>query len=91
MQDGKALQMGTSHNLGDHFAKAYDITYLSREGRHEYCFTTSWGVSTRMIGGLIMTHGDDAGLCSRRALRPCSSSYCPLHSISPVFSTRHMS
>ena len=52
MQDGKALQMGTSHNLGDHFAKAYDITYLNREGRHEYCFTTSWGVSTRMIGGL---------------------------------------
>ncbi len=62
MQDGKALQMGTSHNLGDHFAKAYDIKYLSREGKLEYCHTTSWGVSTRMIGGLIMTHGDDRGL-----------------------------
>lgn len=62
MQDGKALQMGTSHFLGDHFAKAYDITYLSREGKLEYCYTTSWGVTTRMIGGLIMTHGDDRGL-----------------------------
>ena len=70
MQDGKALQMGTSHNLGDHFAKAYDITYLSREGRHEYCFTTSWGVSTRMIGGLIMTHGDDNGLVLPPAVAP---------------------
>lgn len=62
MQDGKALQMGTSHNLGDHFAKAYDITYLSREGKLEYCHTTSWGTSTRMIGGVIMVHGDDRGL-----------------------------
>src|SRR5699024_8063190 len=58
MQDGKALQMGTSHNLSDHFAKAYDINYLSREGRLEPCYTTSWGVSTRMIGGIIMVHGD---------------------------------
>ncbi len=62
MQDGKALQMGTSHNLGDNFAKGYDITYLSKEGKLEYCFTSSWGVSTRMIGGLIMVHGDDRGL-----------------------------
>lgn len=62
MQDGKALQMGTSHNLGDNFAKGYEIQYLSREGKLEYCFTTSWGTSTRMIGGLIMVHGDDRGL-----------------------------
>ncbi len=62
MQDGKALQMGTSHNLGDNFARGYDIQYLSREGKLEYCFTTSWGTSTRMIGGLIMVHGDDRGL-----------------------------
>lgn len=50
MQDGKALQMGTSHYLGDNFAKAYDITYLSKDGKLEYCYTTSWGTSTRMIG-----------------------------------------
>ncbi len=62
MQDGKALQMGTSHNLSDHFAKAYDITYLSRDGKLEHCFTTSWGTTTRMIGGVIMVHGDDRGL-----------------------------
>lgn len=62
MQDGKALQMGTSHNLADNFAKGYDITYLSKEGKLEYCHTTSWGTSTRMIGGLIMVHGDDRGL-----------------------------
>ena len=62
MQDGKALQMGTSHNLSDHFAKAYDIKYLSKDGKLEHCFTTSWGTSTRMIGGVIMVHGDDRGL-----------------------------
>ncbi len=62
MQDGKALQMGTSHNLGDNFARGYEIQYLSRESKLEYCFTTSWGTSTRMIGGLIMVHGDDRGL-----------------------------
>lgn len=62
MQDGKALQMGTSHNMGDNFAKGYDITYLSKEGKLEYCFTASWGTSTRMIGGIIMVHGDDRGL-----------------------------
>lgn len=62
MQDGKALQMGTSHNLGQNFARGYDITYLSREGKLEYCYTTSWGTSTRMIGGIIMVHGDDRGL-----------------------------
>ena len=62
MHDGKALQMGTSHNLSDHFARSYDIKYLSREGKQEYCYTTSWGTSTRMIGGMIMVHGDDRGL-----------------------------
>ncbi|MBN2534808.1 MAG: proline--tRNA ligase [Spirochaetales bacterium] len=62
MQDRKALQAGTSHFLGQNFAKAYDIKYLSREGTENYAWTTSWGVSTRLIGGLIMTHGDDNGL-----------------------------
>ncbi|MER7071575.1 proline--tRNA ligase [Terrabacter sp. NPDC000476] len=62
MRDGKALQMGTSHELGQNFAKAFDITYLSEQGRQELCWTTSWGTSTRMLGGLIMGHGDDHGL-----------------------------
>lgn len=62
MQDGKALQMGTSHNLGQYFAKAYDIQYLDKDGQQKYAHQTSWGTSTRMIGGLIMAHGDDRGL-----------------------------
>jgi len=62
MRDGKALQMGTSHELGQNFAKAFEIDYLSAEGKQEHCWTTSWGSSTRMIGGLIMCHGDDNGL-----------------------------
>ena len=62
MRDGKALQMGTSHNLGDNFARAFDITYTDAEGEVRFCHTTSWGVSTRVIGGLVMTHGDDKGL-----------------------------
>jgi prolyl-tRNA synthetase len=62
MQDGKALQAGTSHYLGTNFAKAQNIRYQSATGELEYCHTTSWGVSTRLIGGVIMTHGDDDGL-----------------------------
>jgi prolyl-tRNA synthetase len=62
MRDGKALQMGTSHELGQNFAKAFDITYLDADGVTQQCWTTSWGSSTRMVGGLIMTHGDDDGL-----------------------------
>jgi prolyl-tRNA synthetase len=62
MQDGKALQAGTSHYLGTGFAEASDIRYQDREGAQQYAHTTSWGVSTRMIGGVIMTHGDDDGL-----------------------------
>ncbi len=62
MKDGKALQLGTSHFLGQNFARSFDIKYLSREGKLEYVWQTSWGTSTRMIGGLIMVHGDDRGL-----------------------------
>ncbi len=62
MQDGKALQAGTSHYLGTNFARAQNIRYQSATGELEYCHTTSWGVSTRLIGGVIMTHGDDDGL-----------------------------
>ncbi|RKN38790.1 proline--tRNA ligase [Streptomyces hoynatensis] len=62
MRDGKALQMGTSHELGQNFARAFDTRYLSKEGSRELVWQTSWGSSTRMVGGLIMTHGDDNGL-----------------------------
>ena len=62
MRDGKALQMGTSHELGQNFAKAFDIQYLDADGVQQHAWTTSWGSSTRMLGGLIMVHGDDAGL-----------------------------
>ena len=62
MHDGKALQGGTSHNFGDGFAKAFDIKYLDKDNKIKYAHQTSWGVSTRMIGAIIMTHGDDNGL-----------------------------
>jgi prolyl-tRNA synthetase len=62
MQDKKALQAGTSHNLGQNFAKAFDTTFQGRDGKQHHVWQTSWGVSTRLIGGLIMTHSDDAGL-----------------------------
>ncbi len=62
MGDGKALQMGTSHELGQNFARAFDIDFVDDEGNQRLCWTTSWGVTTRMIGGLIMGHGDDRGL-----------------------------
>ena len=68
--DGKALQMGTSHELGQNFAKAFDIKYLSKQGSQELCWTTSWGTSTRMVGGLIMVHGDDRGLRVPPVLAP---------------------
>src|SRR4029453_14367061 len=70
MRAGKPFKMGTSHNLGHNFAKAFDIQYLSAEGRREYVATTSWGSSTRMLGGVIMTHGDDHGLRLPPAIAP---------------------
>ena len=62
MRDGKALQAGTSHNLGQHFAKVFDITYQDEQGKRQYVHQTSWGMTTRLIGAVIMTHGDDQGL-----------------------------
>ena len=70
MGDGKALQMGTSHELGQNFARAFDIQYLDNEGTQQFAWTTSWGVSTRMVGGLIMCHGDDNGLRIPPVLAP---------------------
>jgi prolyl-tRNA synthetase len=68
MGDGKALQMGTSHDLGQNFARVFDITHLDAKGETQLCWTTSWGVTTRMVGGLIMVHGDDDGLVVPPAL-----------------------
>src|SRR4030067_892784 len=62
MSDGKALQMGTSHNLGQHFSKVFEIRFEDREQKQQYVWQTSWGVSTRLIGALVVTHGDDSGL-----------------------------
>jgi prolyl-tRNA synthetase len=70
MQDGKALQAGTSHYLGTHFAEAQNIQFQNAQGQLAFCHTTSWGVSTRLIGGLIMTHGDDDGLRLPPAIAP---------------------
>ena len=70
MRDGKALQMGTSHELGQRFSRAFNISYSSADGATELCWTTSWGSSTRMLGGLIMCHGDDFGLVLPPALAP---------------------
>jgi prolyl-tRNA synthetase len=70
MRDGKALQAGTSHNLGTNFARSFDIQYLDADGQRKYCATTSWGASTRLIGGIIMVHGDSAGLILPPRLAP---------------------
>ncbi len=70
MGDGKALQMGTSHELGQNFARAFDITFSDESGRRAHVWQTSWGASTRLVGGLIMCHGDDAGLRLPPALAP---------------------
>jgi prolyl-tRNA synthetase len=70
MRDGKALQMGTSHEFGQRFSRAFNITYSNAKGSTDLCWTTSWGASTRMLGGLIMCHGDDFGLVLPPALAP---------------------
>lgn len=70
MGDGKALQSGTSHNLGQNFAKAFEIRYLDKKGVLQYCWTTSWGLSTRVVGAMIMVHGDEQGLILPPKLAP---------------------
>ena len=79
MQDGKALQAGTSHFLGQNFAKAFDVKYATKEGKQEYVWATSWGVSTRLIGGLIMTHSDDDGLVLPPNLAPIQVVIVPIY------------
>ena len=78
MQDGKALQSGTSHFLGQNFAKAFDVTFLNKENKPEYVWATSWGVSTRLIGALIMTHSDDNGLVLPPKLAPIQVVIVPI-------------
>ena len=79
MGDKKALQAGTSHNLGQNFAKAFDIQYLDNNNEMQYCWTTSWGLSTRFIGAMIMTHGDDQGIIMPPRLAPHQVVLIPIH------------
>jgi prolyl-tRNA synthetase len=79
MQDNKALQAGTSHNLGQNFAKAFDVKFQAESGGLEYVWSTSWGVSTRMIGGLVMTHGDDNGVRIPPLLAPIELVIVPIY------------
>src|SRR5437879_683891 len=79
MQNGLALQAGTSHDLGQNFGKAFDVRFQSKEGQLEYVWQTSWGVSTRLIGGLIMTHSDDKGLVLPPRLAPVKSVLVPIY------------
>lgn len=79
MGDTKALQSGTSHFLGQNFAKAFDIQYLDQNNELQYCWTTSWGVSTRMVGAIIMTHGDDQGLVFPPRLAPIQAVIVPIY------------
>ena len=76
MQDGKALQAGTSHFLGQNFAKAFDVTFADKEGKKNHVWATSWGVSTRLMGALIMTHSDDNGSYFTTKISTYSSCYC---------------
>ena len=78
MQDRKALQAGTSHNLGQNFAKAFDLKFQTESGDIAFAWNTSWGVSTRMVGGLVMTHGDDNGLCTPPKLAPIEVVIVPI-------------
>jgi len=79
MQDGKALQAGTSHYLGQNFAKAFDVKYVNKEGKQEHVWATSWGVSTRLMGALVMTHSDDQGLVLPPKLAPIHVVIVPIY------------
>lgn len=79
MQDGKALQAGTSHFLGQNFAKAFDVKFADKEGKQEHVWATSWGVSTRLMGALIMTHSDDEGLVLPPELAPIQVAIIPIY------------
>src|SRR5207249_956745 len=78
MQDGKALQVGTSHNLGQNFSRVFDVKFQNKEGGTEFVWQTSWGVSTRLIGALVLGHGDDQGLILPPALAPTQVVLVPI-------------
>jgi prolyl-tRNA synthetase len=79
MGDGKALQSGTSHFLGQNFAQAFEVRYLDQNGQLQHCWTTSWGLSTRVVGAIIMVHGDDQGLVLPPKLAPYQVVIVPIH------------
>jgi prolyl-tRNA synthetase len=85
MQDGKALQAGTSHFLGQNFAKAFDVKFANQEGKQEYVWGTSWGVSTRLMGALVMTHSDDNGLVLPPNLAPIQVVIVPIFKTNEEF------
>tara|TARA_B100001057_G_scaffold464379_1_gene519514 strand:+ start:5161 stop:6636 length:1476 start_codon:yes stop_codon:yes gene_type:complete len=87
MQDGKALQAGTSHFLGQNFAKAFDVKFATKEGKNEYVWGTSWGVSTRLVGALIMSHSDDKGLVLPPNLAPIQVILIPIFNTDDEYST----
>src|SRR3954470_24983533 len=87
MQDGKALQAGTSHFLGQNFAKAFDVKFANSEGKQEYVWGTSWGVSTRLMGALVMTHSDDNGLVLPPNLAPIQVVIVPIFKTDEEFET----
>ena len=78
MHDGKALQSGTSHNFGDGFARAFNIQYTDKDNKLQYVHQTSWGMSTRLIGGIIMVHGDDSGLVLPPRIAPVQVMIVPI-------------
>lgn len=78
MKDGKSLQAGTTHYLGENFAKAFDIKFLDKDGTHKYAFQSSWGISTRLIGAIIMAHGDERGLCLPPPVAPFQAVIIPI-------------
>ena len=78
MHDGKALQSGTSHNFGDGFAKAFGIQYTDKENKLQYVHQTSWGMTTRMIGAIIMVHGDNSGLVLPPRIAPVQAVVIPI-------------
>ena len=88
MKDGKALQSGTSHYFGDKFSKAYDVTFTGRDNQLHHPFQTSWGVSTRLVGAIIMTHGDDDGLILPPAVAPIQVVVVPIAAHKPGVSEK---
>ncbi|MCH5164829.1 MAG: proline--tRNA ligase [Clostridiales bacterium] len=80
MKDGKSLQSGTTHYLGENFAKAFDIKFLDKDGTHKYAYQASWGISTRLIGAIIMAHGDERGLCLPPPVAPVQAVIIPIGS-----------